>query len=185
MGLPNNRRPGPTPDPDRDSEALELKKQGLTYRQIGDRLGCSPSTAYEAVQRALASTRQEPADALRRIEAERLDRMTVILEEVLHRRMGVVDALRSDPGLDEDGKTGEASDELLLKTVDRYLRIQERRAKLLGLDAPARHEITLAELEGEIARLEDSLGLGPLDDEPEPEDEPPPQDEDEAGGDPP
>lgn len=181
MGLPNHRRPGPQPDPDRDSEALELKTQGLTYRQIGDRLGCSPSTAYEAVQRALASTRQEPADALRRLEAERLDRMTVILEEVLHRRMGIVDVLANTQREDDDGKAGEASDELLLKTVDRYLRIQERRAKLLGLDAPARHEITLEALESEIARLEDIVG--PLVDEPE--DEPPPQDEDEAGGDPP
>ena len=183
MGLPNHRRPGPKPDPDRDSEALDLKRSGLNYRQIAESLDCSPSTAYEAVQRALASTRQEPADALRRLEAERLDRMTVILEEIITRRMIAADVLSNLPQADDDGgKASEASDELLLKTVDRYLRIQERRAKLLGLDAPARHEITLESLESEIARLEDSLGLGPLGDDPE--HEPAPQDEDEAGGDP-
>jgi hypothetical protein len=157
MGLPRNRRPGPKPDPDRDSEALDLKRSGLNYRQIAERLDCSPSTAYEAVQRALASVRQEPADALRRLEAERLDRLTAILEKVITRRLGIVDALSHFPP-DEEDDAGEASDELLLKTVDRYLRVQERRAKLFGLDAPARHEITLDTIESEIERLERDLG---------------------------
>jgi hypothetical protein len=47
----------------------------------------------------------------------------------------------------------------VLTAIDRLLKIQERRAKLLGLDAPARHEVvTLDALDTEIARLSAELG---------------------------
>jgi hypothetical protein len=154
MGLPNNRRPGPKPNPDRDTQALELRQKGLSYRAIQREMRYpSVSSAYDAVQRALASVRREPADALIRVESERLDRMTEVLEEVLARRLGTAGRSRDDDE-DDDGRAGEANDELLLKTVDRYLRVQERRSKLLGLDAPTRHEISLDTIEAEIARLE-------------------------------
>lgn len=93
----------------RQLEALELRKQGLGYQAIADRLGYkNVSSAYQAVQAILKATLREPADELRRIEAERLDSLMT----AVYRRA-------------QDG------DE---KALDRVLRVMERRARLLGLD---------------------------------------------------
>ena len=63
---------------------------------------------------ALKQTLQEPADELRKLELERLDKLL----------LGVwPQAVRGNQG-----------------SVDRALRIMERRAKLLGLDAPVKSE---------------------------------------------
>ena len=46
-----------------------------------------------------------------------------------------------------------------LFAIDRVLAIQERAAKLRGLDAPIKHEvITLDYIQSEIRRLEETLG---------------------------
>jgi len=42
------------------------------------------------------------------------------------------------------------------RAIDRALKIEERRAKLLGLDAPIR-AVTLEDIEREIARLETEI----------------------------
>ncbi|MCP6652171.1 hypothetical protein NL518_29175, partial [Klebsiella pneumoniae] len=56
--------------------ALELRAAGKTFPQIAEELGYrSVSSAYGAVMRGLERTLQEPAEELRRLEAERLDRL--------------------------------------------------------------------------------------------------------------
>ncbi len=48
----------------------------------------------------------------------------------------------------------------VLAAIDRLLKIEERRAKLLGLDAPVRAElITIDAIEAEVARLAAELDL--------------------------
>ena len=90
-------------------QALNLRKLGMTYEQIAQQCGYgSRGAAYHAVQRELARTLQEPADELRKLEAQRLDD--------LYRAM-IPKALKGDGW-----------------SVDRCLRIMERRAALLGLD---------------------------------------------------
>lgn len=97
----------------RQADALALRVKGLTFRQIGDALGCDGSTAFRAVRDALAATLAECAELaehLRELENQRLDEMQAALwEKAL---AGVFPA------------------------ADRVLRIMERRAKLNGLDAP-------------------------------------------------
>jgi hypothetical protein len=107
---------------DRQRQALELRRAGLTFQQIARRLGYAhPAGAYHAVQRGLQTTLQEPADELRGLELERLD--------ALHQAMWPR-AIRGN-----------------VWAVDRVLSIMQRRARLLGLDAPRRlavsGEITL------------------------------------------
>lgn len=93
----------------RAAQALNLRKLGATYEQIARECGYAHrGTAYAAVQRELQRTLQEPADELRRLEAQRLDD--------LYRAM-IPKALKGDGW-----------------SVDRCLRIMERRAALLGLD---------------------------------------------------
>ena len=102
---------------DRKLQALELRKAAATYQQIADQLGYrSASGAFNAVKAALKATLREPADELRELEAARLDAMLL----PLWRRV-------------------QSGDE---RAVDRVLRIMERRARLLGLDAPTRGELS-------------------------------------------
>lgn len=118
--------------------ALELRAAGKTFPQIAEELGYrSVSSAYGAVMRGLERTLQEPAEELRRLEAERLDR----LFEVAFRK-----ATR-------DGSVW---------AVDRCISIMERRARLFGLDREAAPDEVekylgsfLAGIEAERARAED------------------------------
>jgi hypothetical protein len=48
----------------------------------------------------------------------------------------------------------------VLQAIDRLLKIQERRARLLGLDAPTQHRVNVLSedaIDAEIARLEAEL----------------------------
>jgi hypothetical protein len=90
-------------------KALELRKAGKSYDEIAKELGYrSKSGAHNAVMSALKKTLQEPANELRKLEVERLDAMLADLWESKK------------------------------ENTDRILRIMERRAKLLGLDAPTK-----------------------------------------------
>jgi hypothetical protein len=143
-----------------DTRALEYRRRGLDYRQIAAQMGWrAASSAYAAVQRALADTAYEVSDEVRAIETARLDDLTRVLHRVLVSRHYVVSVgsgrivRHPDSGepLVDDGPT--------LHAVAGLLRIAERRAKLLGLDAPTRHEvITTDALDAEIRRLEAEMG---------------------------
>ena len=105
---------------ERQLKALELRLAGVTYQQIADELGyAGRQGAFKAVEAALRLTLREPADSLRRISAERLDRATLAIWRAVS-----------------------AGD---LQAIDRLLRIEARRAKLLGLDAPQRQEVAGAD----------------------------------------
>lgn len=102
---------------DKQRQALELRKAGVSYAEIATRLGYrSGSGAHAAVGAALKKTLQEPADELRKLEVERLDAMLLAIATQVRQ-----------------GNHG---------AIDRALRIMERRAKLLGLDAPTRQDVT-------------------------------------------
>lgn len=104
----------------RQKQALDLRIAGLPYQDIADRLGyAARGAAHKAVMSALTHTLQEPADNLRQIEVARLDKMLLALWPKV---------LKAD-----------------VAAIDRALRIAERRARLLGLDAPTRQELTGAE----------------------------------------
>lgn len=97
-------------------QALDLRKAGRSYREIAARLKVDVSTAWDDVQaemealRGLATTQ---AEAVKELELQRLDRLLAKLEA---------------HGL----KRGDH------RAVSAAVRISERRAKLLGLDAPTK-----------------------------------------------
>lgn len=98
-------------------EALRLRTGGMKFEDIRDALGYrSVSSAHEAVMKGLRDTLQEPADELRTMEAERLDRM---LEGLWER------AIKGNEW-----------------AVDRVLNIMARRARLLGLDVSGSEDMT-------------------------------------------
>jgi hypothetical protein len=99
----------------RQLQALELRLAGATYDEIAERLGyASRSGAFNAVDSALKLTKREPAEGVRRLSAERLDRATL----AIWRKVSAGD----------------------LHAIDVLLRVESRRAKLLGLDAPQQLE---------------------------------------------
>jgi hypothetical protein len=113
----------------RQLQALELRLAGVTYEQIATQLGyASRSGAHRAVESALKQTLREPAEALRELSAQRLDRATT----ALWRRV-------------QDGDA---------HAIDVLLRIEARRARLLGLDAPASLEQSACESVVRLIRLE-------------------------------
>ncbi len=101
---------------ERQRRALELRRSGRTLEDIARTLGYRQRAgAYKAIASALQRTLREPAEALRNLEMERLDRLQVALWPR---------AVQGD-----------------VKAVDAILRIMERRARLLGLDMPQRREV--------------------------------------------
>lgn len=147
---------------ERDAQAVEYRRRGLSYRQIAAQMGWkNQASAYEAVQRGLADSAVEASDEVRRLEVDRLDEMRrhalrVLATPHMMVSQGVV-VTWTDP------KTGEETpvpdDTPVLLAIDRLVKISERTAKLLGLDAPVRHEvITLDAIEAEIARLNAAMG---------------------------
>jgi len=110
------RTKGPDPDAvERRNTALDMRSRGYSYTDIAKALGVSRSTAHKYVTTELDKIREETrasAEQVRGLELARLDRLWRRAE----------DLLESD---DDDGA----------KAIGAALRIMERRARLLGLDA--------------------------------------------------
>lgn len=152
-------------DPDtaaQDARACELRARSFTYQQIADQLGMSKGHAYASVQRALRETIQEPAEELRQLELIRLDDLHRAARTVMEATHYVVDRGQvvewAGSPLVDDGP--------VLAAIDRMLRVQERRAKLLGLDAPQRVSIDAQQIGDDIKGLIASL-TSDDDDEPD------------------
>jgi transposase len=114
--------------------ALDLRKRGKTYREIGEALGVSHVTAYEWVGSALTATLREPSEAVRQIEAERLDALIKAIWPGATRE--------NNPDYD---------------AVDRVLKVMDRRAKLLGLDAPTKHVVETEKKQYDVTTSPDDL----------------------------
>lgn len=125
-------------DAERRAEAYQLKLRGLSDRAVAERMGVSHTsiqnwTKQEADERVLPL-----ADELRKVQLERLGEMRQAALEVLERFHYTVS--HGKVICDQDGVPLE-DDAPRLAAVDRLLRVEERIAKLMGLDAPTRAEI--------------------------------------------
>ena len=103
----------------REKKVCELRLDGLTYAQIGARLGVTAMCAYKCTMRVLAreldDIRMKVPD-LRKLELLRCDKML---------RAIATKVSRGD-----------------LKAITVALKIAERRAKLVGLDAPVNVQLS-------------------------------------------
>lgn len=140
---------------ERDAEACRLRTRALSYAEIAAQLGyANEGHAHLAVKRALLATVSEPAEEVRKTELKRLDNLYRLALKIAERAHVTVSQGRvvylGDLPVEDDGPA--------LAAVDRLLKIQERRARLLGLDAPVKHEVRNvdavdAEIEQLVARL--------------------------------
>jgi hypothetical protein len=133
----------------RDGQAAALRARGLTYAAIGERLGYSAQSAHEAVQRALRDSVKDGGEAVRELELERLDylyRRALDIAEKEHVAIsnGRVVGRRTGE-VDEDGEPiweDVLDDGPELAAIKTLLQIQERRAKLLGLDSATKVDVS-------------------------------------------
>jgi hypothetical protein len=135
---------------ERDARAVELRRNNLTYRQIATQLDFSSvASAYEAVQRGLADSVAETNEEVRQMELDRLDHLARTALTVLAKPHLVV----SQGRVATHPATGEPLTDPTpaLHAIDRLLRIQERRARLLGLDAKTAHDMGVAEQQVKLA----------------------------------
>jgi hypothetical protein len=99
------------------AKALELRMEGKSFDAIAQEAGYnSRQAAFDAVKRSLLAITREPAEELIRLDLERLDVLWGI--QYLNAQAGDVQAMAA------------------------CMKIMERRARLLGLDAPAKQEVT-------------------------------------------
>lgn len=103
---------------ERHRRVLELRKAGWTFERIAKEVGyASLNGAHTAFQRALKATIQQPADEVRRLEVERLDALLATLWPDLTNAVSFVQRNQA---------------------IDRILGVMDRRARMLGLDAPTK-----------------------------------------------
>lgn len=126
---------------ERDAQAFALHIRGRTLAQIGTALGMTPQSAQEAVKRgrqaiSIETTEAQVKEAVAELDMARAEVMKVLeAKHYLVRERGLV--YLSD---DEDAEPL-ADDKPVLEAVDRLIKIAERRARLLGSDAPTKARI--------------------------------------------
>lgn len=98
-------------------QALELRRAGASYQNIANALAVSKTRAWKIVKAALdelVQQREDTAERVRELELYRLNKLSLAL-----------DPKKSDP-----------------RVADTLIRISEREAKLRGLGAPQKTELS-------------------------------------------
>lgn len=154
---------------ERDAEACRLRANGHTYQHIAEQLGYSnKGDAHHAVQRALKATVAEPAEDVRRMELARLDAELERLNALEQAARTVLerDHITVSHGriIKDDTGTPIPDTAPILAAIDRLVRIEdarrrngERRAKLLGLDAPTKVDATVTEITQQDIELQEMI----------------------------
>ena len=102
-------------------QCLQLRLTGATYDDIAKVMGCNKSTAKRRIDRAIAAVTQETARAVVLLENQRLDRaQRAIWPAVITGQLGA---------------------------IDRLIKIQERRARLNGYDAPQKVDLGVPDVD--------------------------------------
>lgn len=121
--------------PERGEKALVLWMRGKTYQQIADEVGyTNKGTAHNAVQRELARQKLPDVEAERKRAVMLLDTLLNSLYPLAFERLEMIKDADGNPKQDKDGNDRYERKKPDLFAVDRILAIEERRAKLLGID---------------------------------------------------
>lgn len=144
-GIRKHLKPALNPErADKIIALMELRRQGLSYQACGEAYGCSGKTAWKWITRGLHESVVEASEDTMKLELMRYDSYLSVADEIVR-----------------EGKTPDQR----LRALDRAMAISERRAKLLGLDAPIRTEATLTMevLDAEIAQKRRELSASGID----------------------
>jgi hypothetical protein len=145
----------------RRTKLLQLRRQGVRYDDERiEALGySSPNAARRDLTRALEAHRKEEEAEVAVYRQQENERLDALLEAAWPQ------ATKPQPVLDKEGEIIAMAVDM--RAVDTVLRLMDRRAKLNGLDMPAKAELTGANggpLQlgpATAAELEALIGLGP------------------------
>lgn len=138
----------------RRAAAARLKGEGKSYRAIAAELGIDVHTAFDDVKAAVRSIVQPPAEEVVRVELARLDDELLALDRLEESVRAVLErehvTVSHGKVITLEGQTEPLRDDgPVLQAVDRLMRIEEQRRrngesrrKLLGLDAPAKTQVS-------------------------------------------
>ena len=133
------RRPGPRPgmtDLDRAAETIEMLRMrqiGASYEAIARHFNLNRKTVWERVTKYLRDMPADEAETLRAMESRRYDEYERRLQD------GIV-----------------AGD---VRAITAAIRLSERRCRLLGLDMPVQHEVSVdAETQALAGQVVAALG---------------------------
>lgn len=125
---------------DRDAAAVRLRKDGRTYAQIAVELGyADKAAAWRAVARCTAEVRQEAASELIAVEKAELDRLYQAALEIIESDH---QAVAQGKGVYAEDGTPIYDAQPKIAAIGAARQIRESYRKLLGLDQPAKQEIS-------------------------------------------
>jgi hypothetical protein len=139
----------------RDAEVLAYRARGWTYSRIANEMGYSDkSGARKACERALAADIRETTDEAKAILLTDLNAAKQAAWAVLeanHITISNGHVIRLDGAPVPD-------DAPVLAAIDRIVRIDQEIAKILGVYAPAKHEVRhIDEIDARLLALADDM----------------------------
>ena len=123
---------------ERDAEIMNLRRRGRTLQTIANEFGISRQRVHTIIKERLAEI---PVESVQHYRSQALE----VLDNLLEKANAVLEAqhLKFHEGvaITHDG-VPVTDNGPVLAAVATILRIEERRAKLLGLDSPIKTEIS-------------------------------------------
>lgn len=113
----------------RMAEALDLRKKGLGYVQIGELIGVSGAQAHRDVQDALLEITKEPAQEVRTIELQRSEEQHLRLNGEIGR---VLKHLKA--ATDLEGLTDLKAVDTVRRLIETQNKVAQTRHRLNGFD---------------------------------------------------
>lgn len=107
---------------EREKIAMQMRLGGATYEQIAKKLDVSTAAAYKIISRVIKRNRDAADESCEQVKEVELARLDVLTQRMMQE---IID------------KKGDA-----MAATDRVLRIMQRRAALLGLDAATKTDVT-------------------------------------------
>lgn len=110
---------------ERQLRALRLRTQGFSYREIGHALKVSHAQAFRDVQCMIKELHEECKEEAVKVRTLQLERINAVLASIWPR------------AINENGKYKAAAQDA---AIDRFTRIEDQRARLMGTYAPTKTE---------------------------------------------
>lgn len=147
---------------ERDAQAVELRRNGLTHRQIAAQLGYkSPASVHEAIQRGIQDGHRESTAEVLQLQLDRLEMYRRTALRVLAARHYAHSNGRLITLPDTNGESRPVLDHMpILHALDRLLRVDQEINKLRDLYPAAKSRvevITRDQVEESITALEREL----------------------------
>lgn len=114
---------------ERKARAIQLRKQNIPVKDIADEMGLDPSTIYyyiNDISLAIRKSTEKDMMEIRQIQLERLEIFADSIHEILANPTG-------DTPYEKQGRR--------LMAIQTGLKVMERTARLLGLDAPVKTQL--------------------------------------------